>query len=189
MCPTSLLWSFGARACATTVICPAQSAEEGCTFSHINTCPLLRQDFEDYVSQIWQQQRDIFVQVSTDVSRQLKLKRTTRHVIDPRTCKWLFAWDLSSFVCLGFTAVCTPIEVQPLVLQPMFPPVSPLAEPPCSRLTPPLPDLATSGELSQRLGPQLVCGQLGGERLLLVRPCVVLLPRVSGSGRPRWLSR
>ena len=62
------------------------------------------------MSQIWQQQREIFEKVSTDVGKQLK--RHNRYIVDPRTCQWLFAWDLCSFVCLGFTAICTPIEVQ-----------------------------------------------------------------------------
>ena len=69
------------------------------------------------VTKIWTERAEKYKQVRSTVNKELKNHQ--RYVIDPRTCKWLGAWDLTSFACLGFTAIATPIEVQrPLHLCP-----------------------------------------------------------------------
>ena len=68
------------------------------------------QQFDEYVFKIWEERAEDFKIKSKNVRQQLK-EQASRYIIDPRTCQWLFAWDFTSFVCLGFTAVCTPVEV------------------------------------------------------------------------------
>ena len=76
------------------------------------------------VTKIWTERAEKYKQVRSTVNKELKNHQ--RYVIDPRTCKWLGAWDLTSFACLGFTAIATPIEVQrPCICAPRATPLRP----------------------------------------------------------------
>ena len=126
------------------------------------------------VQKIWTERVEKYKQVRSTVNKEIHNR--LRYVIDPRTCKWLGAWDLPSFACLGFTAIATPIEVlRPCICAPRATPLRTHALLCIDwwKSAPPAP-----GEFPLRRGRRLVCGQLDGEHLLFLRPHHVIFPRL-----------
>lgn len=67
------------------------------------------QDFDNMIEEMWAGQAAQYQKASSSIKRQLKVHE--RGIINPRTSKWMAYWDFTSFVCLFFTAIFTPIEV------------------------------------------------------------------------------